>query len=82
MSPTLQNTRAQRNATLARSSSITGYVRYWHKADDPTAPAFVRFRTSGHRINMPLLTQSGHSQPLHGARLSRYTVARFSRVQT
>jgi hypothetical protein len=26
---------------------------------------------------MPLLTQSGHSQPLHGARLGRYTVARF-----
>jgi hypothetical protein len=36
MSPTLQNTRAQRNAVLARSSSSTGHVvnvRYWHKAE-------------------------------------------------
>ena len=35
MSPTVQNTRAQRNAALARSSSSTGHVvnvRYWHKA--------------------------------------------------
>jgi hypothetical protein len=33
MLPTLQNTRAQRNAALARSSSSTGNganVRYWH----------------------------------------------------
>jgi hypothetical protein len=36
MPPTLQNTRAQRNAALSRSSSITGHVvnvRYWHLAD-------------------------------------------------
>jgi hypothetical protein len=36
MSPTLQNTRAQRNAALARSSSSSGHVvniRYWHLAD-------------------------------------------------
>ena len=40
MSPTLQNTRAQRNAALARSSSSTGHVvnvRYWHLADMPSA---------------------------------------------
>ena len=39
MSPTLQNTRAQRNAALARSSSSAGHVvnvRYWHKADMPS----------------------------------------------
>jgi len=38
MSPTLQETRAQGNAALARSSS-TGHVvngRYWHKADTHT----------------------------------------------
>ena len=36
MSPTLQNTRAQRNAALGRSSSSTGQVvnvRYWRLAD-------------------------------------------------
>ncbi len=36
MSPTLQNTRAQRNAALARSSSNTGRVvnvRLWPLAD-------------------------------------------------
>jgi hypothetical protein len=36
MSPTLQNTRAQRNAALARSSSSTGHVidvRYCPKSD-------------------------------------------------
>ena len=36
MLPTLQNTRAQRNAALARSSSSTGYVgnvRFGGKAD-------------------------------------------------
>jgi hypothetical protein len=26
-------------------------VRYWHKADNPTAPAFVRYRSnSGHQV--------------------------------
>jgi hypothetical protein len=36
MSPTLHNTRAQRNAALPRSSSSTGHVvrvRYWHLAE-------------------------------------------------
>jgi hypothetical protein len=36
MSPTLQNTRAQRNTALARSSSSSGHVvnvQYWHLAD-------------------------------------------------
>jgi hypothetical protein len=47
MSPTLQNTRAQQNAALARSSSSAGHVinvRYWHKADMPSCTAYVRFR--------------------------------------
>ena len=46
MSPTLQNTRAQRNAALARSSSSIGHVinvRYWHLADMPFCTAYVRF---------------------------------------
>ena len=41
MSPTLQDTRAQRNAALTRSSSSTG--RYWHKADITLATPNVRF---------------------------------------
>ncbi len=47
MPPTLQNTRAQRNAALASSSSSTGHVvnvRYWHLADIPTTPENVRLR--------------------------------------
>ena len=46
MSPTLQDTRAQRNAALARSSSSTGHVvnvRYWHKADMLVAPQMSAF---------------------------------------
>ena len=46
MSPTLQNTRAQRKAALARSSSITGHVvnvHYWHKADMTFCAANVCF---------------------------------------
>jgi hypothetical protein len=52
MSPTRQNTRAQRNAALARSSSSTGHVinvRYWHLADIPLCTAHVRYwGQSGH----------------------------------
>ena len=47
MSPTLQNTRAQRNAALARSSSSTGRVvnvRLWHLADMLLTLPNVRFR--------------------------------------
>ena len=46
MSPMLQNTRAQRNAALARSSSSIGHVvnvRHWHKADMATPPDDVRY---------------------------------------
>jgi hypothetical protein len=34
----------------AAAKLIAGYVRFWHLADDPTAPAFVRFwSNSGQR---------------------------------
>ena len=67
MSPTLQNTRAQRNAALARSSSSTGHVvnvRYWHLTDNQTTPAFVRSWTTADKVEFwrgmfcLLLTQS------------------------
>ena len=67
MPPTLQNTRAQRNAALARSSSSIGHVvnvRYWPIADVRSCTAHVRFwNKSGHvvlRCKCLLLTQSGH----------------------
>ena len=47
MPPTLQNTRAQRNAALARSSSSTRHVvnvRYWHKIKVRTRLAVVANR--------------------------------------
>ena len=58
MSPTLRETRAQRNAALARSRSSTGYVvnvRHWHLAD-------ICFRSAHALVHCicPLLTQSGH----------------------
>jgi hypothetical protein len=44
MSPTLQDTRAQRNAALARSSSSTGHVvNVRHLADIPLARTNVRY---------------------------------------
>jgi len=61
MSPTLQNTRAQQNAALARSSSSTGHVinvRYWHQAD--IALTAVK-RLCDCDAKCPLMTQSGHS---------------------
>ena len=70
MSPTLQNTRAQRNAALARNSSSIGHVidvRYWHNMQSCTA--HVRYwGKSGHR-NLrarPALTETSwfHSQSL------------------
>jgi hypothetical protein len=41
------------------------YVRYWHKADNPAAPAFVRYWTKADKAGFPpemvcpLMTQSG-----------------------
>ena len=60
MSPTLQNTRAQRNAALARSSSSTGRV----------SPLVA---LSGHRLvqcKCLLLTQSGHRPLAHSSALA------------
>ena len=60
------------------------HVRFWHKADKPTASEFVRFRGySGHRNLSPMSandTQSGHQpvslvaveKPYQSTRLSRY----------
>jgi hypothetical protein len=45
---------------------VSSDVRYWHKADIPTAAAFVRYWTKadngGFWLTMvcPLMTQSGH----------------------
>ena len=44
-------------------------VRYWHKADKPTAPAFVRYWTKADKggfwraMARSLMTHLGHSGP-------------------
>jgi hypothetical protein len=51
MSPTLQDTRAQRNAALARSSSATDIsinVRFWPKAGIPSCTPCPLSGGSGH----------------------------------
>jgi hypothetical protein len=52
---------------IPRNRDIQTNVRYWHLADTPVVPAFVRFWTIADKGGVwpgtvfPLMTQSGHS---------------------
>lgn len=54
--------------------ALGGNVRYWHLADNPTAPVFVRYWTKADKGEFqpatvcPLMSQSGHtySHTSHG----------------